>query len=106
MRRYVASVSYWRGGATVELTPEGIDFGRRDDGAHQLARFTLKLPDWKGHRLEADLASEFKAHCIAWRWLPPLRSHANPVDLEFHVAWPQNLALSLWTMIRRSLRRR
>ena len=103
MLRYVASVAYWSGGATVELTPEGIAFAREDTGAHELARFVLKLPDWRGHRTEADVASEFKAHSVAWKWLPPLRSHANPVDLEYHMRWPQNLVLSFWTVVRRCL---
>ncbi len=105
MRRYVASVAYWSGGATIELTREGVEFAREDMGAHELARFALKLPGWKGHRDEPDVAGEIKAHGFAWRWLPPLRSHANPVDLEFYMPWPQNLILSGWTVLRRCLRK-
>ena len=105
LQRYVALVSYWSGGASLELTSAGIDYAQKDDGAHELARLALALPGWKGHRDEPDVASEIRAHCIAWRWLPPLRGHANPIDLEFYMPWPQNLVLSLWSVIRRCLRK-
>ena len=105
LQRYVALVSYWSGGASLELTSAGIDYAQKDYGAYELARLALKLPGWKGHRDEPDVASEIKAHCIAWRWLPPLRGHANPVDLEFYMPWPKNLVLSLWSVVRRCLRK-
>jgi hypothetical protein len=106
MRRYVESVSYWRDGATLELTAEGMRYGLAHEGARQLGRFAMALEGWDGNRGDGDIAAEIRAHCLAWKWLPPLRGRANPVDLEFHMAWPQNLVFSFWSVIRRCLRRR
>ena len=104
-RRYVASVSLWQEGATLDLTPEGLAFGRTNAGAEALAGITRTLDGWSGTRTQSDLAREIKDHCVAWRWLPPLRGRANPIDLEFYMPWPQNLLLSMLSVLRRCLGR-
>jgi hypothetical protein len=80
-------------------------YGRTDTGAEALAHITRTLDGWTGSRGQSDIAREIKAHCIAWRWIPPLRGRANPVDLEFDVPWPQNLLLTAASVLRRALRR-
>ena len=103
---FVAAVSFWDEGASLHLTDAGMKYGGTDEGALRLAAFVRSIDGWRGRRDEADVAQEIKAHCVAWRWLPPLRGRANPIDLEFDMDWPQNLVLSTTSVLRRCLRRR
>ena len=103
MRPYVVSASFWDEGASIDLTPSGLSFGSTNEGARRLASFVLGLEGWRGKRNVGDVAQEIKAHCVAWRLLPPLRGRANPIDLEFYMDWPQNLILSTTSVLRRCL---
>ena len=100
---YVASIAFWDEGASLALTAKGLAFGGSDEGARRLAAFVRSVAGWKGQRPEDDVAQEIKAHCVAWRLLPPLRGRANPIDLEFYMDWPQNLILSTTSVLRRCL---
>ena len=97
---YVESIGYWGEGeptsAVLRLTRAGIELGRKGNhGPLLLAHCVMSQPGWRGRRGESDVASEIKAHCVAWHWLPPLRARANPIDLQFAHSWPGNLMDSL-----------
>ncbi len=99
MRAFVSSLRITGegtdGAAHLLLTREGLEFGVRREGSHQLARFVMGYERWHGTRSEANVASEIRAHCAAWWVIPPLRSAADPVDLEFTQPWPRNLLTSI-----------
>lgn len=99
LERYVAMTKVNAEVASITLTRGGLAYGSDRSGAHELARYVQSIEGWHGARSEADLASEIRAHCLAWFWLPPLRRHANPIDLEFNGAWPANLLLALRRLV-------
>src|SRR5690606_11747619 len=91
---YIQSIDYWKNGATMRLSLDGLRLGRTNAGALELSQAVMSQDGWRGNRTTADVAGEIRAHCVAWFWLPPLRSRANPVDLEFFHTWPRNLLVS------------
>ena len=96
---YVESLEFWdernHQGISLTLTSEGLDYGRRGSGgASMLARFVMEQPGWRGERTQENVKDEIIAHCVAWRWIVPLRSRANPVDIEFFAPWPLNVFTS------------
>src|SRR4051794_22327086 len=99
---YVAATSFSADGVAITLTPVGLAHGRLRAGACELARQVRSLHNWRGTRSEANVASEIRAHCRAWFWLPFLRKRANPIDLEFYRAWPASLMDDLARYVRGS----
>ncbi len=99
MRQYVVSLGMTGegtgGAAHLLLTRSGIELGRQRSGSHSLAQLVLGYARWHGTRSEANIASEIRGHCLTWRLAPPLRSAADPVDLEFTQPWPLNLVVSI-----------
>jgi len=96
LQGYVEYAYYggWGYNDGVELKlkePTGINFGRSHYGAYTLARWIMSQPEWKGSRSHANVASEIKWHCRAWRWFPWLRARANPVNIEYFQNWPQSV---------------
>ncbi len=96
-RVHVANITYggWgpNDGVELKLTSEGIRFGASRDGAHQIARWVMNHPEWKGTRSHANVASEIKWHCWAYN-IPRIQrrigAHVlNPVNIEFFLNWPQ-----------------
>jgi hypothetical protein len=104
LRRLVESVCYRDQAASLTLTRAGIDYCLDNpDGASRLARFVMQQPGWQGQRTLDNVRDEIWAHCWTYRasenciWFLRdfcnfLRRHANPIDLEYFVDWPQNLA--------------
>ena len=91
---HILAIEYWKNGATLLLSGDGLRLGRTLESALQLSQAVMDQAGWRGDRLPDDVAREVRAHCRAWFWIPPLRSRANPIDLEFFDSWPGNLLVS------------
>lgn len=93
---YIKAIDYWKNGASLELTRDGLNFGRESlVGALQLAEVVTTQDGWRGNRSLHNMALEIRDHCRAWFWIPLLRSRANPVDLEFFDSWPGSLLIAI-----------
>jgi len=95
LQKYVEYAYYggwgYNDGVELKLTePDGINFGKSQNGANLLAYWEVHQPEWKGSRSQANVASEIKWHCQAWGWIPWLRSRLNPVNIEYFQNWPQS----------------
>lgn len=96
LKKYVSYAYYDSGsgsehGVELKLTYSGIYFGRTQNGCWQLSNFVRGQSQWKGSRSGANVASEIKWHCKAWRGYPLWWKHRlNPVNIEYFQGWPQS----------------